>query len=81
MINVKTENERKPAAIAFVKSQIEDLDRNIKDCDYVEDVNGNLVYMPNSYPEERREYQHEKRQWEIMLDLLTNEPPFTMLDW
>lgn len=81
MITVKTEADRKPAAIAFVKSQIEELERNIKECDYVEDVSGNLVFMPNSYAEEKRLFQHDKRQWEIMLDVLTNEPPFTMLDW
>ena len=81
MITVKTEAERKPAAIAFVKGQIEELDRNISECDYVEDVNGNLIYEPGSYPDEKRQYQHTRRQWEIMLDLLTNEAPFTMLDW
>ena len=81
MITVKTEAERKPAAIAFVKNQIEELNRNINECDYVEDINGKLVFMPNSYPDEKRELEHEKRQWEIMLSLLTNEPPFTMLDW
>ena len=81
MISVKTEADRKQEAIKFCKSQIEELDRNIGECDYVEDVNGKLVYMPNSYPDERREYEHEKRQWEIMLNLLTYEPPFTMLDW
>ena len=81
MITVKTETDRKQEAIKFVKGQIEELDRNIGECDYVEDVNGNLVFMPGSYPDEKREYQHEKRQWEIMLNLLTYEPPFTMLDW
>ena len=81
MISVKTEADRKPEAIGFVKARIEELDRSIAECDYIEDVNGKLVFMPNSYPEERREYEHEKRQWEIMLNLLTYEPPFTMLDW
>ncbi len=81
MITVRTEADRKQEAITFVKNQIAELDRNISECDYVEDVNGNLEYMPNSYPDEKREYQHEKRQWEIMLNLLTYEPPFTMLDW
>ena len=81
MITVKTEKERKPAAIAFVENQIEELDRIIRSCDCVEDVNGNLIYEPGSYPLEKREYQHIRRQWEILLDLLTNEPPFTMLDW
>ena len=81
MITVRTEADRKQEAITFVKNQIAELERNIKECDYVEDVNGNLEYMPNSYPDEKREYQHEKRQWEIMLNLLTYEPPFTMLDW
>lgn len=81
MITVRTEADRKQEAITFVKNQIAELERNIKECDYVEDVNGNLEYMPNSYPDEKREYQHEKKQWEIMLNLLTYEPPFTMLDW
>ena len=81
MISVKTEAERKQEAIKFCKSQIEELDRNIVECDYIEDVNGKLIYMPNSYPDERREYKPEKRQWEIMLNLLTDEIPFTMLDW
>ena len=81
MITVKTEAERKPAAIAFVKGQIEELDRNIRECDYVEDVSGNLIYEPGSYPDEKHEFQHTRRQWEIMLNLLTNEPPFSMLDW
>lgn len=81
MITVKTEAERKPAAITFVKGQIEELDRNIRECDYVEDVSGNLIFQPGSYPDEKREFQHTRRQWEIMLNLLTNEPPFSMLDW
>ena len=81
MITVKTEADRIKEAISFAKNKIEELDRNIGECDYVEDVNGKLIYMPGSYPDEKREYQHERRQWEIMLDLLTNEPPFTMLDW
>ena len=81
MITVKTEADRIPAAVAYVKRQIEELDRNIAGCDYVEDVNGRLVFMPGSYPEEKQEYEHEKRQWEIMLNLLTDDPPFTMLDW
>lgn len=81
MITVKTEADRKQEAIKFCKEKIEELDRSIGECDYIEDVNGKLVYMPNSYPDERREYQHEKRQWEIMLNILTYEKPFTMLDW
>lgn len=81
MISIKTEADRKPEAIKFCKAQLEELDRNIAGCDYIEDVNGKLVYMPNSYLDERREYENEKRQWEIMLNLLTYEPPFTMLDW
>ena len=81
MISVKNEADRKAEAIKFAKSKIEELDRNIAECDYIEDVNGKLVFMPNSYPEERREYQHEKRQWEIMLDIMTREAPFSIMDW
>ena len=81
MITVKDEAERAREAIKFCEKKLEELDRNISECDYTEDINGKLVYTPNSYPEERREYQHEKRQWEIMLNLLTYDPPFTLLDW
>lgn len=81
MITVKIEADRIKEAISFAKNQIEELDRNIRECDYIEDVNGKLVYMPGSYTDEKRGFQHEKRKWEIMLNLLTYKPPFTMLDW
>lgn len=80
-INVKTEADRLPAAVVFAKDQIDDLNREIYECDYIEDVNGDRVYAPGSYAEEKRDLEHEKRRWEIMISLLTSKPPFSQQDW
>lgn len=80
-ISVKTESERLNEAVMFVKAKLEDIDRSIKECDYYEDVNGNLVYAPGSYAEEKREYQKERDNWDIMLNILTRKAPFSMCDW
>ena len=81
MISVKNEAERIPTAIDFAKKQICELQRRISECDYDEDINGNLVYAPGGYTEERAEYEDQLRQWEIMLRLLTYKTPFSCLGW
>lgn len=81
MVHVKNESERKAEAIRFCENTIKDLQMEINSCDYVEDINGKLVYMPNSYTEEKRMFEAEKRKWEIMLDILTREYPFHLIDW
>ena len=81
MIRIKTETDRIPEAINFAKRQIADLDRKIRECDYIEDINGKLIYCAGSYSEERREYEHEKAQWETMLKILTFSAPCSMLDY
>ena len=78
---VKNETERKAEAIKYAKSIIEDLEREIHECDYVEDINGNLVYERGAYAEEKRALENEKYKWEKMLQLLTMEAPFSMLTW
>lgn len=81
MITIKTEADRMPAAIAYARSRLDELNSKIKECDYVEDVNGKLIYEPGSYSEEKREYEHEARQWEIMLRILEGKTPFSTLDY
>lgn len=81
MIYAKTETERMREAIAFAKKQLEETERKIHECDFVEDVNGRSVYAPNSYSDEKAEFENEKRNWEIMLDILTMKTPFSLLDW
>lgn len=80
-VTIRTEQERMDAALSFIKNQIAELQREINGCDYYEDVNGKMVYEPNSYAAEKRGFEAEKRKWEIMLDIMTRERPFTMLDW
>ncbi len=81
MIHVKTEDQRIPMTVSFVRDSIADLDREIRDCDYMEDPYGNLVYSPNCYAEEKRMFEAERRKLEIILNLLTREPPFSVMDW
>ncbi len=81
MIQVKTEADRREAAIRFVKDQIAESERCISECDYSEDVNGERVYMPGCYADEQYQHRQEKHRWEIMLRLLTNEAPFSVLEW
>ena len=80
-VTIRTEQERMDAALSFVKEQISELQMGINGCDYYEDVNGNMVYEPNSYVAEKKELEAEKRKWEIMLDIMTRERPFTILGW
>jgi len=80
-IVIDTEEKRLPAAIAFVKERIEDLDREIRSCDYYEDPNGELVYQPNCYAEEKRQLQSERDGWQTMLNVLTIKPPAVVVDY
>ncbi len=80
MISVRTEEERKEKIIKYTQHQLEELERRISECDYIEDIDGNLVYIPDSYPDERRECESAKMKWEVLLSLLTYEPPFMVLD-
>ena len=81
MIRITSETERQEAVIRFVKEQISELEKCIMECDYSENVNGELVYEPGCYPEEKRQYQQEKRRWDILLDMLTGEAPFSVPEW
>ena len=53
-MTIRTEGERIEIALEYIKRQIEELQREINGCDYYEDVNGNMVYEPNSYAAEKR---------------------------
>ena len=81
MINVKSEDQRIDATIYFIKKCIEELDREIRECDYEEAPDGKMVFSPGCYSYEKRMFEVEKRKLEIILDLLTREIPFAVLDW
>lgn len=78
---IKTEADRLPAAADFARRQIEEIDRELHELDYSEDVNGNLVYTPGFYGTEKSELNHSRRQWEILLQILSAEGPTTVQDW
>ena len=78
MINVKSESQRIAVAIDFVKTSIEELNREIRECDYEEDPEGNMIFSPNCYFEEKQMYLAVKRKLEIVSELLTREIPFTI---
>lgn len=81
MICVNTENQRIVETIDYIKREIEELEREIHDCDYEEDPSGDLVYSPYCYSYEKSMYQAEKKKLGIILELLTRKVPFTMMDW
>ncbi len=81
MIEIRTEEDRKREMLNFINRQIDELKRNIWGCDYIEDVNGQLQYLPGSYIDEKREYEHNLRQWEILKEMLTSDMPVLMFDW
>ena len=79
-MRITTEQERTAAAIRYAEEQIRDLQSAVRLCDYAEDVDGNLVYEPGSYPEEKRELSAQLRDWEKLLSLLTGNLPFGFID-
>ena len=81
MIYINSESQRIPTLIEYIKKSIEELERDINECDYEEDPAGNLIYSPNCYAYEKGVYQSEKRKLEIILELLTREVPFNIKDW
>ena len=81
MISVKSEDQRIPATIKYVTQAIEELDREIKGCDYEEEPDGNMVYSPDCYSYEKRMLEAEKRKMEIIQSLLTSQIPFSAMDW
>ena len=81
MIHVTTEEERIPKCIEYIKIVIEDLNREIAECDYIENVNGKKEYFPNAYSDEKAQLCTERYKWQKMYDLLTREAPFSILPW
>ena len=81
MISVKSESERIEATKTFINQSIEELEREIKGCDYEEDPNGSMVYSPDCYSYEKRLFEAEKNKLEIVLVLLTREVPFSVMEW
>ena len=78
---IKAETDRLPAAIDFAKQKLDELNAEIRGCDYIEDVNGNPVYAPGSYAAEKRELIAERNRWQTMYNILTVKTPASVLDW
>ena len=78
---IRTESDRIPQTIAFIENQIEELNLQLKECDYIEDINGDKIYSPNEYSLEKREISASIRKWKIALRLLTAALPTTVFDW
>ena len=79
-MRITTEQERLEAAKAYAQERIRDLRAAMNLCDYAEDINGNLVYEPGSYPDEKRELSERLWEWEKMLTLLSGALPFSFMD-
>ena len=80
-MTIRTEQEQNAEAIRYTQERIRELRRMIRECDYSEDVDGNLVYDPGNYGPERRELAASLREWERLLSLLTESLPCSFIDW
>lgn len=80
MIILKTDADRLPTAAAFVLEQIRRLDSALGELDYSEDVYGVKVYTPSAYEAEKQPLRIERRRWEILYSMLTEETPVILLD-
>lgn len=81
MIHVKTEEERIRATLRYINICIEEINQEINACDYEEDADGNVIYSPDCYASTKNGFETEKRKLEIIRDLLTQETPFSILEW
>ena len=76
MTYITTESERSQAAIRFVQERIDNLRAEIRQCNYSEDVDGNPMWAPGDYSEEKQLLTAALREWERMLTLLQGGLPF-----
>ena len=81
MIYIKTNADRIPEAVRFIDKKLEEIGQYLHGLDYSEDVNGNLIYTPGFYSEERQPYEDEKTHLEIIRRILTCSPKSTVPDW
>lgn len=80
MITLKTDADRLPTAAAFALEQIRRLDSALSELDYSEDVYGVKVYTPSAYEAEKQPLRIERRRWEVLYSMLTEETPVILLD-
>ena len=77
---INTEAERLPSALEYVNGRIAELDFEIAGCDYYEDIDGNMIYEPDSDPREKQRFEAEKWKWMTLRQILTQKAPFTAFD-
>ena len=79
-MRINSEEERKSEAISYVQERIYYYTADLGRLDWSEDVDGNWVYEPGNYSEERRTLSASLREWEKMLSILQKEIPFHIDD-
>ena len=75
MIQIKKSADRVPEALRSAREQIEELDRQIEDSDWIEDAEGHPIREPGAFAAERRALNNQLRQWEILAKILTSPAP------
>lgn len=72
---IETSAERKKEAVRYITERIDKLNYQIKQCDYTEDVDGNPIYQPDAYYEEKCGYLVRRKEWETILRIVSSKLP------
>lgn len=80
MITIVKSSDRLPEALRYARGIIEELDRQIEDCDWIEDPEGRMIREPGAYAAEKRELSNQLHQWELLARILTSAAPVVIPD-
>lgn len=77
---ITNEKQRKEASVRYCQNVIDELNRQIAECDYEELPDGTLQYTPGVYSQEKSELLNERQKWDVMMLVMTGKVPFTVID-
>ena len=77
---ITNEKQRKEASVRYCQNVIDELNRQIAECDYEELPDGTLQYTPGVYSQEKSELLNERQKWDVMMLVMTRKVPFTVID-
>lgn len=74
---IPNEESRIPVALQYIADQIKEIDRMLFEYDYYEDPDGNMVYSPFDYLDEKCELKNQRAILQMIQDMLTEKTPRT----
>ena len=81
MYPIMAESDRIPEAVRCIDKRIESIEMDLNSLDYSEDINGDLIYTPGGYSEERRMFEYELNHLQTIRKILTGNIPTIIHDY